>query len=107
MRVAIAACSDRIDAMVDPNFGRCSFFCIYDSATDGIEFVPNGAKDNDDNAGLRCVELLQEKGVNCAVAGRFGSKVIDVLKASRVQMVVAPSSQTVGEIIGRMSGREQ
>lgn len=43
MKIAIAATDNHIDAFVDRHFGRCEWYCIFDTQTNNYEFIPNTA----------------------------------------------------------------
>ena len=102
MIIAIAANENNLNAFVDPHFGRCSWYYIYDLETlDGL-FIGNPAKNNPEKAGCDAAELLLDKKIGMAIAGRFGSKVVDVFRRNNIQMVIPETQQTVSEIINQI-----
>jgi len=102
MIVAISASHSDLLAPVDPHFGRSPFFGIYDTATRVLSFVENRAMDNSKEAGRFVVEQLLDFGATVVVAGRFGNKVVEILRSKGVQMVVVAQGQTVEYIINRI-----
>jgi predicted Fe-Mo cluster-binding NifX family protein len=99
MIVAIAANENHLRAIVDPHFGRCDWFCLYDTETGSNSFIENPVRHNQEMAGCDAAGFLIEKGIKMAVAGRFGSKVVDVFRKNNVQMVIPETQQTLKEII--------
>lgn len=99
MKIAIAADENHIHSYVDLQFGRCNWYCIFDTETRKNEFIENSVRHHIENAGCEAVQLLAEKGIGIAIAGRFGSKVVEAFRAYNVQMVVPQNEMTINEII--------
>jgi len=101
MILGIAASQNTLSSPVDLHFGRCSWFCIYDTEVGEPLFVQNTCLTNQRNAGLQVVEMLQQHGITAVVAGRFGNKVVELLRTRGIQLIVAAEGKTVEEIINR------
>ena len=99
MIIAIAASENHLKAIVDPHFGRCDWYCLYDTETKKSSFIENPVRYHQQQAGCDAALLLIEKGVRMAIAGRFGSKVIEVFKTNNVQMIIPQTQQTIAKII--------
>jgi predicted Fe-Mo cluster-binding NifX family protein len=102
MIIAIAAPENHVKASVDPHFGRCDWYCIFDSETKKSEFIENPARHNHEKAGCNAADFLIEKGIKMAIAGRFGSKVVEMFRTRNVQMVIPEEQQTIYEIINKI-----
>jgi predicted Fe-Mo cluster-binding NifX family protein len=102
MIIAIATNKQDIKAMVDPHFGRCEWYCLYDIETLESSFIENPVCNNQEKAGCNAAELLVGKNIKIAVAGRFGSKVIEVFRKNNIQMVIPETQKTVAEIINQI-----
>lgn len=99
MLIAIAANENHLKAIVDPHFGRCDWYCLYDTETQQSSFIENTARFHEKNAGCNAADLLIEKGIGLAVAGRFGSKVMEVFRNHNIPIIVPETQQTLNEII--------
>lgn len=99
MIIAIAANENHLKAIVDPHFGRCDWYCLYNTENKKTLFIENPARHHQEKAGCDAAELLVGKNINIAVAGRFGSKVVDVFRKNNIQMVIPETQQTLTEII--------
>jgi predicted Fe-Mo cluster-binding NifX family protein len=99
MIVAIASHENHLKAYVDPHFGRCDWFCLYDADNKKTTFVENPVRHQPEKAGCDAAEFLIEKGVKMAIAGRFGSKVVDTFRKNKIQMVIPEKEITISEII--------
>ena len=99
MIIAIASNENHLKAIVDPHFGRCDWYCLYDTETRKSTFIENPVRHSQEKAGCDAADLLVSKNINIAVAGRFGSKVVDVFRKNNVQMVIPETQKTLTEII--------
>lgn len=99
MKIAIATNNNNTDSPVGAVFGRCNWYCLYDRETKQIEFIENPAKHFDDNAGKNAASSLLETGIDVAIAGRFGSKVVEMFRANGVQMIIPETEKTIKEIL--------
>jgi predicted Fe-Mo cluster-binding NifX family protein len=99
MIIVIAASEDYLKSNVDPHFGRCDWYCLYDTDTLKSSFIENTFRYQHEQAGCDAAKFLLSKGIKIAVAGRFGSKVIDIFKTNDVQMVIPQTPQTIAKII--------
>jgi len=99
MIIAIAASENHLKANVDQHFGRCDWYCLYDTETKKSSFIENPVRYDQLQAGCDAALFLIEKGAKIVIAGRFGSKVIDVFKTNNVQMVIPQTQQSISKII--------
>ena len=102
MRIAIAASENHVKSQVDPHFGRCDWYCIFDTETKTVEFIENTARHQIEKAGCEAVDFLSGKGINIALAGRFGSKVVKAFRANKVQMIIPENTRTINGIINQI-----
>jgi predicted Fe-Mo cluster-binding NifX family protein len=102
MNIAIAVSENHLNAVVDPHFGRCNWYYVYDSETHKGIFLENPAKHNPEKAGCDAAEILLCENITMAIAGRFGSKVVDVFRRNNIQLVIPEIQQTLSEIITRL-----
>ncbi|WP_320052240.1 NifB/NifX family molybdenum-iron cluster-binding protein [uncultured Acetobacteroides sp.] len=101
MILGIAASQNTVSSPIDLHFGRCCWFCIYNTETGAITFLENPCHSEAKHAGLQVAEMLEQHGVTVVVAGRFGNKVVELLRGKEIQLVVTPEGKTVEDIINR------
>ena len=99
MIIAIASTENHLKALVDSHFGRCDWYYIFDNKTQKNHFIENPVRYEESHAGCKAAELLISKGVKMVIAGRFGSKVVDVFRKNNIQMIVPEKLLTLNEII--------
>lgn len=98
MIVALSTDQNNLDSAVSHHFGRCVYFCLFDTDTHKSYFRENPGKNND-KAGCIATEFLIKEGVNVSVAGHFGSNVIDLFRKANIQMVIPEANKTITDII--------
>jgi predicted Fe-Mo cluster-binding NifX family protein len=102
MQIAIAANENHLKTFVDPHFGRCIWYCIYDTETHQSSFIENPVHKHLENAGREAADFLIDKGVGFVIAGRFGSKVVEVFRQNNIQMIIPETQQTLQKIINHI-----
>lgn len=99
MLIAVAASENHLKSKVDLHFGRCRWFCIFDTETGKSEFIENPARTHQEKAGCDAADILINTGVSMAIAGRFGSKVVEIFRNKNIQMLIPEEQQTIHELI--------
>jgi predicted Fe-Mo cluster-binding NifX family protein len=102
MKIAFASNTNNIKTIIDPLFGRCNWFCIYDTDLQSYSFTKNLVNNNQNNAGTDAAGILISEGVNIAVSGRFGSKASDILRKNNIQMVIPQNQITIEDFINQI-----
>ena len=103
MIIAIPASADKIDTLIDERFGRCSFFCLYNTQTGNHIFKKNNMKDGSGGVGLQVAEFLGNNDVNQVCAVEVGPKAEGVLKRLEIMINPVEAGQTVKSIINLYS----
>ncbi len=93
MKTAIASQSNSETAYIDPHFGKCSYFFIFDDESGKIETIENPGKNHKVCMGQMIVESLVEKKVMRVIAGDFGTHVQKFLNENQIQMIIHPEKQ--------------
>ncbi len=72
MRIAFSTNGTTIDDLVEPRFGRCRRFLLYDTDTKEIILLENEAAQASGGAGIQAAELLARNGVKLVITGHVG-----------------------------------
>ena len=102
MKIAIAASGNSVKSPVYAHFGRCNWFCLFDTDSRTTVFLENTSRHHVEKAGREAAELLVKQGVSVAIAGRFGSKVVEVFQNKNVQMIMPEKPTTIQSIIKKL-----
>ena len=106
MKICITATSEGLDSEVDPRFGRCSHFIIYDPDTRSVESISNASVAASGGAGIKAAEIIANAGVAVLLTGGldpnafsiFGELGIDVLVGAKGTVREAISQYEAGEL---------
>ena len=101
MKIAVSAAGPSTEDLVDPRFGRCSFFLIID--TDSLEFeaIENSSKNLSGGAGIEAAQRVADQGVTHVLTGRCGPNAEKVLSAAGIR-IVDGCEGTVREAVERL-----
>jgi len=104
MKIAITSNGKELNSNVDPRFGRCSYFVIYDTESKSYEFFENPNKTAVNGAGPASVKFVVDKGVSKIVSGEFGMKIKSLLDSLKIQMIVIKDTvKTIQDIIDMLN----
>lgn len=87
-RLAFTCSGDSPDSPLDPRFGRCAYFVIYDERTGSWETVENGARALGNGAGIQAAQDLASRGITGVVTGDVGPNAYRVLSAAGIRVFV-------------------
>lgn len=100
MKIAITSTGNTLEASIDPRFGRCSYFLIYDTNSKTTEFIMNPNKDADEGAGPASVQLVASHKVSKVVSGEFGMKIKPLFDSLKIQMItIKEQDRKISEVI--------
>ena len=101
MKLVVTASGGELSSAVDPRFGRCQYFIIYDTdAKQVLEALENPAAQAAGGAGIQAGQLIAAKGVSAVLTGNVGPNASGVLSGAGVQ-VYTGFSGTVQEAIDK------
>jgi predicted Fe-Mo cluster-binding NifX family protein len=106
-KIGISSAGQSLDSLVDPRFGRCTYFVIVDIDTMESRAVPNAATNASGGAGIQAAQIVTSQGVDTVVTGSVGPNAMTALKAAGVA-VLSSSAGTVRQAVesfkqGRLS----
>lgn len=106
MKVAITSTGSTSDSKLDPRFGRCSYFVIYDTDTREMEFIRNPNKDATEGAGPASVQTVASRNVKKIISGEFGTKIRSLLDSLGIEMTaIRDPEKSISDIV-KMLGQQ-
>lgn len=87
MRVAVSSTGESLDSPVDPRFGRCPYFIVFDGDK-SHRTVRNDGQALGNGAGIQAAQQMLDLGVDAVVTGDVGPNAFKVLAAGGVRMFV-------------------
>jgi len=97
MKIIITSKEKFMEGAIDPRFGRCANFLVYDEISGGIEAVENLNASMAGGAGVQAAQFAVSKGADAVISGSFGPNAFNALKAAGIEMYLAGESKTAKE----------
>jgi len=99
MKIAVSSTGQSLQDPLDPRFGRCAGFVIYDSDSRTSSFLSNSQQQNlPGGAGIQTAKMVANAGADVLITGQIGPKAMDALSQTQIQ-VFSSSAGTVQEAI--------
>jgi predicted Fe-Mo cluster-binding NifX family protein len=78
MKICITASGEGFESEVDPRFGRCGYFIIYDPETRSVKSISNASTAVAGGAGVKAAEIIANEGVNVLLTGSVGPNAFSI-----------------------------
>ncbi len=88
MKICITASGVDMDSPVDPRFGRCSYFIIFDAETLDFKALPNPNIESSGGAGIQSSQFVANEGVEVVLTGNVGPNAHQTLSALGVKIMI-------------------
>jgi len=105
MKIAITSMGAKLEDKVDPRFGRCHYFILFDTETNKFEAVENTGAQGMGGVGIQSGQIMADKGVKTVLTGSCGPNAFQTLQAAGIK-VITGASGTVQEAIDKFKSGE-
>ena len=86
MKIAVSAQGGSLKDPVDPRFGRCQYFVVYDSDTGSITSMANSSGQASGGAGVQAAQFIVDKGIGAVLVGNVGPNAFKILNAAGIMV---------------------
>jgi predicted Fe-Mo cluster-binding NifX family protein len=86
MKIAITSEGTDVDAAVDPRFGRCKYFLIFDLENACFEVIENSHAQASGGAGIQAGQQMVSKGVSAVLTGHVGPNAAQILTPAGIKI---------------------
>ena len=100
MKVAVSSNGDKLDAQLDPRFGRCAFFLVVNPDDMSFEAFNNESAAQGGGAGIQAAQFLASQGVDAVITGNCGPNAVQTLSAAGIDLFPGQAG-TVKEVVER------
>ncbi len=104
MKICITSQGDKLESMLDPRFGRCSYFIVVDTETMKNEAIENSSTEASGGAGIKSAQLMAEKGVKKVLTGNCGPNAFQTLKAANIEVITGLSGNIKDILMRYLNG---
>jgi predicted Fe-Mo cluster-binding NifX family protein len=87
MKIAITSSGSDLKSEVNPRFGRCRYFILFDTDTNKFEAVENTAAQGMGGVGIQSGQIMADKGVETVLSGSCGPNAFQILQAAGIKVV--------------------
>lgn len=105
MKIAITSTGAKLEDKVDPRFGRCHYFIVFDLDTNQFEAIENKNAQGMGGVGIQSGQMMSDKGVKTVLTGNCGPNAFQTLNAAGIE-IVAGVNGTVQEAINKFNSGE-
>jgi predicted Fe-Mo cluster-binding NifX family protein len=105
MKVAVSAQGEKLNAQIDPRFGRCQYFIIVDTESMDFKAILNESLMATGGAGIQAAQTVAGLGVKAVITGHVGPNAYQTLSASGIEIITGING-TVQEAIERFKNGE-
>lgn len=105
MKIAVSSSGKGIESNVDPRFGRCPYFIIYDTDNDNFEVIENQSRQAMGGAGIQSAQIVIDRKVDAVITGNIGPNAYHVFSTASIK-VYSGVTGTVEEAINKVKKGE-
>jgi predicted Fe-Mo cluster-binding NifX family protein len=105
MKIAITSMGGKLEDKVDPRFGRCHYFILFDTKTNKFEAVENTGAQGMGGVGILSGQLMADKGVEVVLTGSCGPNAFQTLQTAGIK-VITGATGTVQDTINKFKAGE-
>jgi predicted Fe-Mo cluster-binding NifX family protein len=87
MKIVLTTDADDLSGDLNPNFGRCRRFLIYDTSSGATEVLPNPGSGSAGGAGIQAARSLVARQVDRVITGRVGPNARPILQEAGIEVV--------------------
>lgn len=98
MKVAVSSAGEKLDAQLDPRFGRCAFFLVVNTENMSSEAIDNESAAQGGGAGIQAAQFLASLGVEAVITGNCGPNAVQTLSAAGIQLFGGQAG-TIREVV--------
>lgn len=91
MKIAISSMGRKSSDLMDPRFGRCECFQVYDTERKEYGVLDNESKSSGQGAGIGASQFILDQGVDALVTGKLGPNAFEVLATSDMELYTSES----------------
>lgn len=85
MKLLVTTKGNTSKSKTDDRFGRCEYFCIFNSENGTYDFIINEAKEMPQGAGPKAAQKAIDLGVEVIITGDLGPKAKMVIDATTIK----------------------
>ncbi len=106
MKIAIPSSGNNIEDPMDLRFGRCPWFCLYDTETRNCQFKENKLMNLSEGVGLQAAEFLAKQEVSEVYAMEVGPKAEKILNHLKIKINLIKERRLIKQVINMLNQKK-
>ncbi|MGF7184293.1 putative Fe-Mo cluster-binding NifX family protein [Desulfitispora alkaliphila] len=86
MKIAISTEGKSIESIMNPRFGRCSYFLICDTESGTTKALENSGQQSEKGAGIAAAQQVMDEGVDVLITGSLGPNAFELIENSDIRV---------------------
>jgi predicted Fe-Mo cluster-binding NifX family protein len=86
MEIAVSSDGTTLESDVDPRFGRCPYYIIYDTKSGDFKSVENKSGQAAGGAGIQAAQMISDMNIKSVITGNIGPNAFRVLSAASIKV---------------------
>ncbi|HOP08958.1 MAG TPA: NifB/NifX family molybdenum-iron cluster-binding protein [Candidatus Methanofastidiosa archaeon] len=104
MKIAFSTSGSTKEDEIDPRFGRCNNFIVYDEDNGTFETFQNEGSLSSGGAGIKAAQTIIDRGVDVVITGNVGPNAFSAMSAAGIEVHVGASGKISGALDKFRSG---
>ena len=105
MKIAITSMGGKLEDNVDPRFGRCHYFILFDTETNKFEAIENTGAQGMGGVGVQSGQIMTNKGVEAVLTGSCGPNAFQTLQAAGIKVITGVNG-TIQQAVDKFKSDE-
>ena len=106
MKLFLTAAGKSMGDIIDPSFGRCNYFLIYETEDDSHEYIENPFQDAQANVSTMVAQAAIDYGCSVAIAVNPGPRAFQLFKEQGIEIYKADEGVKLRELVSKFSKNE-
>jgi predicted Fe-Mo cluster-binding NifX family protein len=99
MKIAITAQGSELNSQIDPRFGRCKYFLIFDENGNLLKIIKNESIKVMRGAGVTAAQIISDENVDLVITGNMGPNADMVMKSANIKVISGIFDKTIKDVL--------
>jgi len=86
MKIALSSIGSSEKDLLDPRFGRCNYFLIYNSMGELLKAIENKGQFSAGGAGIAAAQQIVDEDIGIVITGSMGPNAFNIMKSSGIKV---------------------
>ena len=92
MIIALTSSANKPNSLLDPRFGRCAYFALYDTEENKWSFLSNPGAQEASGAGVKAAQFLSWQNAQVLLTGSLGPNAFEIINKAGIMVYALPEA---------------